>query len=159
MYQLKRSVMISRPLAEIFPFFEQPENHSKLTPPALHFTVLSPTPIVMKTGAQMDHRISLFGIPIHWRTLITEYSPPSQAQPDRARFQDEQLKGPYKVWRHTHLFQEVNGQTAMTDIVDYDLYGGPFKVLAQALYVKRAIEEIFAYRNQIVRQLFSAPQP
>ena len=75
------------PRAEVFKFFAQPENLSLLTPKWLKFHILTPPPILMKPGAVIDYRISMRGLPMSWRTVITVWEPPF-------RFVDEQAKGP-----------------------------------------------------------------
>lgn len=57
----------------MFGFFPRPENLAILTPPALIFHILTPSPIVMKPGAQINYTIRLFGVRVRWTTLITEF--------------------------------------------------------------------------------------
>ena len=42
------------------------------------------------------------------------------------RFSDEQRRGPYRYWRHVHLFREESGGTLVEDGVDYDVPGGHY---------------------------------
>lgn len=63
---------------------------------------------------------------------------------------DNQLRGPYKLWRHRHDFEEAPGGTLMRDQVDYDLTFGPLGALARALFVRRSVDEIFDYRNATI---------
>ena len=68
----------------------------------------------MQEGTLIDYRIQLFGIPLRWCTEIEVYE-------RGVRFVDRQIRGPYKLWRHTHTFEDVSGGTLMTDQVDYAL--------------------------------------
>lgn len=133
------------PLDEVFPFFADAFNLSQLTPPWLKFNVLTPAPIEMHTGALLDYRLKLRGIPIKWRTEIEEWKPPYQ-------FVDTQLKGPYKRWHHLHSFKEVNGGTVVEDRVVYRPLGG---WLVNKLLVERDLKRVFAYRQDILEKRFA----
>lgn len=147
MYYFNQKQTILKNLDVVFPFFEKPENLQCITPKSLSFKILSKQPLVMKRGAEFDYYISVFGLPMKWKTLITEYSPPNQ-------FQDVQLKGPYKVWEHTHKFYQKDDYVIMEDIVKYDLYGGIFKHLINKLFILPMLNKIFNYRKSFIDNYF-----
>ncbi len=149
MYVLERTQIVPRPLAEVFAFFADAANLERLTPPFLGFQIKTPLPIKMGEGTLIDYRISLHGIPMRWRTRIDEYVP-------GVRFVDEQLKGPYRIWHHTHAFRAVPGGTEVLDHVDYELPFGPLGKLAHALFVRRQLKTIFDYRERTMTELFGA---
>jgi ligand-binding SRPBCC domain-containing protein len=88
---------------------------------------------------------------VRWTTLITAYDPGRS-------FVDEQLKGPYSFWRHSHRFAEAPGGTMVTDEVRYALPFGPVGRLAHALVVKRQLASIFAYREKAIGTIFGDGQ-
>lgn len=146
-FHLEREQLISRPRQIVFEFFNRPENLSSITPAFLHFRILTPGPIVMKTGTRIQYQIKVRGLPIHWDTEITHYNPPFG-------FVDEQIKGPYARWRHEHSFVEQNSQTLMRDRIEYAL---PFGILGRWIHrwvVRRDLEKIFSYRAQKIEQQF-----
>jgi len=147
MYVLERTQIVPRPRAEVFPFFADPANLERLTPPLVGFTILTPSPIAMKPGALIDYKIKINGIPVKWRTEIAAYDPPNM-------FVDVQLKGPYKTWRHTHTFRDVPGGTELGDHVEYELPLGPLGTIAHALFVKRQLKTIFDYRTKVLAEMF-----
>src|SRR5262249_5672105 len=134
---------------EVFRFFEDAANLARITPPELGFRILTPTPIAMRPGAIIDYRISLWGLPLKWRTRIAEYEP-------GRRFVDTQERGPYKLWRHTHEFSAEGNTTLMRDRVEYELPFGPLGAIAHAVVVRRQLNRIFSYRRQVVNELFPA---
>ncbi len=145
---LETVTIIPKPINEVFDFFSKAENLNKLTPPELHFNILTPSPIVMKKGTLIDYRIKLHGIPFTWKTEIWEWLPPY-------RFADRQLKGPYVKWHHTHSFKELpNGFTEMTDKVEYLAPGWILEPMITALFVKKKVEAIFTYREQQLMKIF-----
>lgn len=143
-YTFQSSIWLPRPRSEVFPFFAEARNLETLTPPWLSFEVLTPAPIVMRPGTLIDYRIRVHGIPIRWRTEIAEWSPPH-------RFVDTQLRGPYRLWHHTHTFDDQDGGTRCQDIVRYCPRGG---ALAHWLFVRRDVERIFEFRAQRMSALF-----
>ena len=147
-YRIDEHVWVPRPLDEVFPFFSRPENLGALTPPELSFDIRTPSPVPMAEGALIDYRITLGPLPMNWRTLIEVYEPPH-------RFVDVQLRGPYALWRHEHLFEAADGGTSIRDRVDYALPFGPLGTLAHAAVVKRRLHRIFAYRRDVVARMFS----
>ena len=143
-YRLSRSLVVPKPIDEVFEFFGDARNLERLTPGFLNFKILTPQPIVMRPGAMIDYRISLRGLPMRWRSEITEWNPPYS-------FVDEQRKGPYKKWVHRHTFAEEDGGTRVSDHVEYDVIGG---ALVHALFVKKDLERIFNYRLSVLGELF-----
>jgi hypothetical protein len=53
----------------VFPFFAEARNLELLTPPFLHFNIITLSPIVMARGARIQYRLKLRGIPITWETM------------------------------------------------------------------------------------------
>ena len=144
---LETHVVIHRPRSEVFAFFSNAENLERLTPPELHFEILTPTPIDMRAGREIDYRIRLFGVPLRWRTEITLWAPPYE-------FIDVQRRGPYAEWIHHHLFTEENGGTRITDRVRYRLPVGGWGRLAHP-WVRHELNRIFDYRQNAVRTYFA----
>jgi ligand-binding SRPBCC domain-containing protein len=149
-YQLEREQWVGRPLEEVFAFFADAANLEAITPPFLHFSILTTLPIEMRVGTRIDYRLSLFGLPFRWRTRIAEWHP-------GRGFVDEQAQGPYALWRHTHTFEARAGATRVVDRVEYALPLGPLGDLAHALFVRRTLQAIFDYRHQAIERLVGGP--
>lgn len=148
-HRLSRTQLIPRPVEEVFPFFADAANLQTITPDFMHFRIVTPLPIEMREGALIDYRIKLFGVPSGWRTRIERWEP-------GRRFVDVQLRGPYRLWHHTHEFESVAGGTRMTDTVDYELPLGPLGGIAHALFVGKTLTRIFDYRLTKIAELFPA---
>lgn len=148
-YALECRQFLPVPLDEAFRFFDRPENLGEITPAALGFRMLTPSPVTMKEGAVIDYTIRVLGVPVRWTTLITSYDPPHG-------FVDLQLRGPYSFWHHTHSFRAVGGGTEMTDTVRYLLPFGPLGALVHALAVRRQVRKIFEHRSDAIARRFGA---
>jgi ligand-binding SRPBCC domain-containing protein len=141
-----REQTLDRPPDAVFPFFASPENLAIITPPWLGFRIRTPLPREVRTGTLIDYTIRWLGIPVRWRTLITDYQPP-------VKFVDQQIKGPYLFWHHEHAFEAVAAGTRMTDRVTYILPFGAMGHLAHRLLVRRQLEEIFDYRAASIARI------
>lgn len=147
-YTLERETIVASPLEKVFAFFSKPENLEALTPPWLNFQIVTPQPIQIREGATIAYRLRMRGIPIRWLTGIEIWRPPHE-------FVDVQLKGPYKLWHHTHRFEKCEAGTRILDIVRYSLPFGPLGRLVHRLQVAQDIAKIFDYREKHVHELFS----
>lgn len=100
-------------------------------------------------GQLINYKISpVLGIPLSWVTEITIVR-------EKELFIDEQRSGPYKLWRHQHHFQPVEGGVLMTDTVDYQVLFSFLGEIANILFVKARLEDIFEYRRQQVERIFN----
>lgn len=147
-WRLQSSLWVPQPPERVFPFFADAQNLEQLTPPWLLFRILSPTPIDMHVGARIDYRIRLRGVPIRWRTRIARWEPPHA-------FADEQLRGPYTLWHHTHTFTPQDGGTVLGDDVVMRPKGGPLAPMVMRL-VRPDVERIFAFRGRVMAEHFAS---
>jgi ligand-binding SRPBCC domain-containing protein len=148
-HTLHREQRLARPIDEVFAFFGDARNLEAITPPLLRFRVMDSGPdgIAMGPGALIRYRLRVRGMPVGWLTAIREWEPPH-------RFVDEQLRGPYALWHHTHTFaRDGDDATIMRDEVRYALPFGPLGELARRLFVARDVEEIFDFRARRIVEL------
>ena len=138
-----RELIVPASLTDTFAFFADAANLPRLTPPWLHFSVLTQMPVEMRAGLEIEYRISLYGVPIPWRSRIEVWEP-------GVRFVDWQIVGPYRWWRHEHRFELAGGGTRVVDHVDY----APRAGLLTGALVRRDLQRIFAYRHEVLRRIF-----
>ena len=145
-FQLTASQWLPRTPEEVFAYFSDAFNLEDITPPWLRFRVLTPPPIEMGAGMEIDYRLHLRGLPLRWRSRISDWHPPYQ-------FVDDQIVGPYRLWHHVHTFEARDGGTRVLDHVEYASVGGG---LANALFLRRDLRQIFAFRQRRLTELFGS---
>jgi ligand-binding SRPBCC domain-containing protein len=149
-YQLRTWLWLPHPRPRVFEFFADARNLERITPPFLRFHVVTASPIVMSRNTRIGYRLRLHGVPLTWHTAITEWDPPR-------RFRDEQRRGPYAEWIHTHTFEDEDGGTMVRDEVRYRLPGpSPIARIVNRLLVARDTRAIFEYRHQALVEIFDA---
>lgn len=130
-------------------FFSRPDNLKHITPPGLNFKIISNhRGDQMYAGQVIEYKVHpILGIPLYWMTEITHVK-------NREYFVDEQRFGPYSLWHHQHHFKEIEGGVEMTDIVHYKI---PFWFLgdiANSLFVKKQLNQIFSFRYAKAVEVF-----
>ena len=137
-------------LSTAWAFFSSPNNLAKITPPEMDFITLTPMAdgAEIYTGMLIDYKVKpLLGIPMRWQTEIKSVDKPH-------RFTDTQLKGPYRLWEHTHTFIQTDKGVLMKDEVKYELPFGPLGSLAHALLVRKKLQALFRFRKAAIERIF-----
>ena len=148
-HTLRRRQRLPGTPEEVFAFFGDARNLETITPPLLRFRVMDSgaEAIAMGPGTLIRYRLNVHRVPVGWLTAIREWDPPRS-------FVDQQLRGPYALWHHTHTFEALpDGGTLMTDVVRYGLPFGALGEIAHRLFVRRDIEAIFDFRAKKIVEL------
>src|SRR4051794_22941866 len=151
---LHREQRLEAPPSVVFPFFADARNLEAITPPLLSFRLLTPEPVEMGVGTFLQYALRVHGVPVRWDTLIQEWDPP-------VRFVDVQVRGPYRLWHHTHELEALDGGpgTLMRDTVRYAVGFGRLGEIARRTVVRRDLEAIFAFRAERVPGLIAHAGP
>jgi ligand-binding SRPBCC domain-containing protein len=141
-FVLDRVSWLPAPRERVFAYFAEPENLRTLSPPSVGLEILSAPP-VLALGSRIEMRIRARGVPLRWRSEITRFEPP-------ALFVDDLRRGPYRLWRHQHLFEARDGGTAVRD---YVRWSPPLTALT-ARWIAAELDRIFEYRAEAMRRAF-----
>ena len=149
------------PRATVFAWHERPGAFARLSPPGM-MTQLRPLSNGLHIGSETELLIShplvaglLPNVPsigkrkgtpigVRWQVRHVEYA-------QGERFVDEQVKGPFKSWRHEHVFTDgPGGTTIITDRVTWELPVSLPGSIDQAL-VEMQLDGLFAFRERQLR--------
>ncbi|MBC7758329.1 MAG: SRPBCC family protein [Phormidesmis sp. FL-bin-119] len=148
-YTFKSEQFLKTDIDTAWDFFSSAKNLARITPPEMMFKIH--TQLDNKEvyeGMIIDYTVKpLLGIPLRWQTEICRVNKPHM-------FMDRQLKGPYTLWEHTHMFTEKDNGVLIHDEVKYQLPLGIFGVIAHSFFVKEKIKKIFKFREKTLNELF-----
>ena len=147
-YHLQRVQTLPVTIAEAWTFFSSPENLARITPPDMHFKILTSSGgKEIYAGQLIEYKIRIMPmVSFHWTTEITHVDKPYL-------FVDEQRFGPYAFWHHQHHFRTVNDHVEMTDALAYGLPFGIIGRIAHAAFVEQRVKAIFEYRTEILKKI------
>ena len=146
LYKLETKQFLPTSMQEAWDFFSSPENLKEITPDHIGFHITSKSPKKMYPGMLITYVVTpLLGIKMRWCTEITQMV-------ENKYFIDEQRFGPYNMWHHQHHFKEVEGGVEMTDIVTYGIPLGVLGQIANRIFVRKQLIEIFNYRSKAVEE-------
>lgn len=148
-YQFHFSQKVNASRDEVWDFIATPRNLQKITPDYMGFEILSKNlPEKMYEGMMISYNVRpVFGIKTKWVTEITHIH-------EKEYFVDEQRVGPYTIWHHQHRIKPLENGILMEDIVSYKPPFGFLGNIANSLFIRNKIEEIFDYRKIAVEQKF-----
>ena len=150
LHSFQTSQLIKSDLNTVWDFMSSPKNLATITPDYMGFQILNDLHgDKMYPGQIIEYNVSpILGVKLHWVTEITHVK-------DKAYFVDEQRFGPYTFWHHKHFLKETAHGIEMNDLVHYKLPFGALGKIANELFVKKQLKEVFDYRFRKVNELFN----
>ncbi|MGR6087366.1 MAG: SRPBCC family protein [Arcticibacter sp.] len=148
-YELEKTQKLPISIEKAWDFLSSPANLSKITPPYMGFEITSGFKgEKMYAGQIINYLVKpVAGIPMRWTTEITHVHEPHY-------FVDEQRFGPYVMWHHKHFLKAIPEGVEMRDLIHYALPLGPLGSLANTLFVKKQLNDIFTYRKFVLEEMF-----
>lgn len=141
---IKESVIKASP-ERVFAFHELPDAFARLVPPWEDATVIQMADIsVIGSRAIIDNK--LFGmVMVRWVAEHTVFDPPHL-------FEDIQVSGPFKSWRHRHIIKPHADGTILRDEIEYEPPFSIFGAIAAPFAVVPKLEKMFDYRHEVTRK-------
>ncbi|MDQ2747794.1 MAG: SRPBCC family protein [Acidobacteriota bacterium] len=141
---IKESIIKAAP-ERVFAFHELPDAFERLMPPDDGAKIIQKADI-SKIGSRAIIEIKILGlVPVNWVAEHTKYEPPMM-------FEDVQISGPFKSWRHDHIITPHEDGAILRDEVHFEpplgFLGAPFV----PFLVTPQLEKMFAYRHEVTRK-------
>jgi hypothetical protein len=144
MKYVKESVIHASP-ERVFAFHELPDAFERLLPPWESAEIVE-TADISKVGSRAVIEQKIFGIiPSRWVAEHVAYDPPRM-------FEDVQVSGPFKRWRHRHIVEPHEKGSLLRDEVDFEPPMWIFGTLAAPRAIVPRLEKMFEYRHQVTRE-------
>ncbi|REJ77414.1 MAG: cyclase [Acidobacteria bacterium] len=143
--EYKKTSQIAASPERVFAFHELPDAFERLVPPWENVKVIKKADI-SEIGSQVIIEQKLFGIvPSRWIAEHTAYEPPRM-------FEDVQISGPFRKWRHKHIVVPDGDGAMLIDEIEYE---PPFSIFGRALeplLVRPKLEKMFEYRHRVTKE-------
>lgn len=137
------SFPLPAPVAEAFAWHERDGAFERLAPPWQAPRVIERTGTI-RDGDQVTMVVPCGPLGIRWTARHFDYA-------TSRRFRDEQVRGPFACWVHTHNFEPIDdGNCRLTDHIEYALPLGVFGRALGGRSVQRSLDRVFAYRHRTV---------
>ena len=141
---VKESVIHATP-ERVFAFHEQSDAFDRLIPPWEDATIIQKADISV-IGSRAIIETKIFGLfTSRWVAEHTAYDPPHM-------FEDNQISGPFKEWRHRHIIEPHPDGALLRDEIEFE---PPFSVIgsiAAPHVIIPKLEKMFAYRHEVTRR-------
>lgn len=134
---------------DLFELFADPRYLDRLTPPWFRLLPEGDVSQSLRVGSEISYWLRWRGFRLRWTSLLTDWRAPDY-------FAYEQKQGPYRFFRHEHFFQDVDGETEVTDRV---FFRTPAGALADRLIVRPDLRRIFAFRERHALPVLLALRP
>ena len=139
-----KETFIQAPAERVFGFHLLPDAFDRLVPPWENVTVVKRADIT-QIGSETILETNILGpIKVRWVARHTAYDPPRM-------FEDVQVKGPFKKWRHRHIVIPDGDGSILRDEVEFVPPLSIFGPLAAPWAILPRMEKMFAYRHEVIR--------
>ena len=152
-FVFRASQKVPAGIEQVWDFISSPANLKHITPEQMGFDIITEDlPEKMYPGMIISYHVKpLLGIKTLWVTEITHVK-------EMEYFIDEQRVGPYSLWHHEHHLKIIDNGILMEDIVSYKPPFGFLGTIANAMFIKRMLRNIFDYRTIKLEEKFGKYQ-
>ena len=83
----------------------------------------------------------------------TAIGAPAELVFDLSRDVGEQVRGPFRVFRHEHRFEEHDGETVMIDRVEFYAPLGPIGRIVERIVLENYLRKLIEQRGAFLKRL------
>jgi hypothetical protein len=141
-----RSIVPGR-AGDVFRWHERPDALLDLTP-MRRWIRIEHQDEGLRDGARVIFSFGIGPLRMRWEARHCGYVAETQ-------FCDEQVRGPFRMWRHRHRVVSVGAErTVYEDRVEYAVRGGPLAQRLAGPVLRHFLARLFARRHQVVHRAF-----
>ena len=141
---VKESIIHATP-ERVFAFHLQADALRRLTPSWERSQLISQGLISEPGSRTIIKACVLWPFSFRWIAEHTAYDPPRM-------FEDVQIAGPFRCWRHRHLIEPHSDGAILRDEIDYEPPLGFLGRTAAPLLVEPRLRKLFASRHQVTAE-------
>ena len=143
--QFVKETIIKAAPERVFAFHQLPDAFERLIPPWETVKIVRRADI-SQIGSEAIIKSKVFGfLPVKWVARHTKYEPPRM-------FEDVQVSGPFKTWRHQHIVLPHADGAILRDEIEYE---PPLSIIGRSIapvFVESKLKKMFAYRHEVTRK-------
>src|SRR4051794_37450144 len=147
---IARSVIRTTP-ETLFAFHELPDAFLRLIPSGEKIRLVQVAPS-LEIGSRTIVDIHIALVYIRFESLHTAYDPPHS-------FEDQQVRGPFKRWRHRHIIAPHSDGATLIDDIEYTPPFGILGRIVDPIAIKPRLRKVFAFRHRVTRDYCENARP
>ena len=142
--RFSKSTLINASPERVFEFHLLPDAFERLVPPWENARIIQKADVT-EIGSRAIIEQKIFGlVPMQWVAEHTAYDPPRM-------FEDIQVSGPFKSWRHRHIIEPHPEGAMLIDEIDFEVPMGPLGSLVAPVLILPKIEKMFDFRHEVTK--------
>jgi ligand-binding SRPBCC domain-containing protein len=140
-----KSTVINASPERVFEFHLLPDAFERLVPPWENAKILQKADVT-KVGSRAIIEQKIFGlVPAKWVAEHTAYDPPKM-------FEDVQVSGPFKSWRHRHIVESHPEGAVLIDEIEFEPPMGFLGTMVAPVLILPKIEKMFDFRHEVTKK-------
>jgi len=140
-----KSTVINASPERVFEFHLLPDAFERLVPPWEDAKIIQKADVT-KVGSRAIIEQKIFGlVPMQWVAEHTAYDPPKM-------FEDVQISGPFKSWRHSHIVEAHPDGAVLIDEIEFEPPMGFLGTMVAPVVILPKIEKMFDFRHEVTKK-------
>lgn len=140
-----KSTVINASPERVFEFHLLPDAFERLVPPWEDAKIIQKADVT-KVGSRAIIEQKIFGlVPMQWVAEHTAYDPPKM-------FEDVQISGPFKSWRHSHIVEAHPDGAVLIDEIEFEPPMGFLGTMVAPVLILPKIEKMFDFRHEVTKK-------
>ena len=140
---VERRESISRPIQDVFAFFDSPSNLKRIFPTSLAVT-LERHPEDLRPGTLFRYRLRRWPLDFEWDVVVSDYRPPQ-------RFTNVKAKGYFPRWAMEHEILAHGGSSELRMCLSYEVPQGLYAAITHSYVIREAMEELVEAQIRAIR--------